>query len=89
MRGIDSEIRCTSDPRTKMSRRCPRLPARSPDSPRFMLAFALIEAFPSERLPVLRDELTLLDRGVERAFHAASDRDRARVADSQGIGASR
>lgn len=52
------------------------------------LLASLIEALPAERLPALRDELALLDRGVERAFDDPNDRHRARVADLQGIGAS-
>jgi uncharacterized membrane protein len=48
---------------------------------------SLIAALPPARVPALRAELELLDRGIDRSFEDAVDRDRARVADSQGLGA--
>jgi uncharacterized membrane protein len=48
----------------------------------------LSEVAPAGRKPALREELTLLARTVGRAFLDAEDRDRASVADQQGLGSS-
>lgn len=48
----------------------------------------LIQTLPESRHPPLKLELDLLDRSVERAFALAEDLAMARVADSQGLGAS-
>jgi uncharacterized membrane protein len=53
------------------------------------LLASLLGTVPAARRPALRHELELLDRGVERAFDDPMDRARARVADSQGLGAAR
>jgi uncharacterized membrane protein len=46
----------------------------------------LIETLPKHRHPALQEQLTLLDREVDRSFIYAEDRVVARVADSQGLG---
>jgi uncharacterized membrane protein len=46
----------------------------------------LIETLPGHRHAALRQELTLLDREVERCFIYAEDRALARVGDTQGLG---
>jgi uncharacterized membrane protein len=48
----------------------------------------LIEALPEARRPPLREELALLDRGLDRRFGDAEDRRRAGTADYQGVGGS-
>jgi uncharacterized membrane protein len=49
----------------------------------------LIEVLPAQRTPPLREQLTLLDRAVERGFSDSEDRELARTADDQGIGGAR
>jgi hypothetical protein len=46
----------------------------------------LIDTVPPNRAPLLRAELELLDRGVERDFRDPEDRTRAALADSLGVG---
>jgi uncharacterized membrane protein len=46
----------------------------------------LIQTLPHERAPLLRDELTLLQRSAERCFTDPEDRALAEVSDSQGVG---
>ena len=46
----------------------------------------LIDTVPPNRAPLLRAELELLDRGVERDFRDPEDRVRAASADSLGVG---
>lgn len=46
----------------------------------------LIDTVPPNRAPLLRAELELLDRGVERDFRDPEDRARAALADSLGVG---
>ncbi len=48
----------------------------------------LIESLPEERAALLRRELTLLHRTVERAFSDPDDRARADAGDLQGVGGS-
>jgi len=43
---------------------------------------------PSDRIPVLRGQLRLLDRALERNFPETEDRRAASMADYQGIGSS-
>jgi uncharacterized membrane protein len=50
---------------------------------------SLVAALPPERIPLLRRELTLLERTVERAFRDPEDRARADAGDLQGVGGSR
>ena len=49
----------------------------------------LIDTVPPDRAGLLRAELELLDRGVERDFRDPEDRVRASSADSLGVGGSR
>jgi uncharacterized membrane protein len=49
---------------------------------------SLIETLPAERTALLRRELTLLQRTVERAFSDPEDRARANTGDFQGVGGS-
>jgi uncharacterized membrane protein len=49
----------------------------------------LIQTLPPARAQLLRQELTLLQRGVERAFSDPVDRARADIGDFQGVGGSR
>jgi uncharacterized membrane protein len=46
----------------------------------------LIETLPAERIPLLREELTLLRRSAERCFTDPEDRALAAESDSQGVG---
>jgi uncharacterized membrane protein len=46
----------------------------------------LMETLPKHRHPALRDQLTLLDREVDRCFIYPEDRALANVGDSQGLG---
>ena len=48
----------------------------------------LIEVLPPKRAPLLRQQLDLLDAGVENAFNDPRDRALASVADTQGLGGS-
>ena len=48
----------------------------------------LVRALPEARRPALAEELRLLGTGVEHGFRAEADRQRARVADNQGVGGS-
>jgi uncharacterized membrane protein len=48
----------------------------------------LLEVAPENRRRTLREELTLLERMVERTFSDVEDRKRASVADQQGLGSS-
>jgi uncharacterized membrane protein len=48
----------------------------------------LIEILPASRVPILRDELALLDEAVSKHYPAAGDRRLAMVADRQGLGGS-
>ncbi len=50
---------------------------------------SLIETLPAERTALLRRELTLLQRTVERAFSDPEDRARADTGDFRGVGGSR
>jgi len=49
---------------------------------------SLIDTLPSNRAALLRTELELLDRGVQRDFRDPEDRVRAAAADSLGVGGS-
>jgi uncharacterized membrane protein len=49
----------------------------------------LMASLPPERTPLLRRELTLLQRTVERAFRDPEDRARADAGDLQGVGGAR
>jgi uncharacterized membrane protein len=46
----------------------------------------LAEALPESRTPPLREELTMLERAVERSYPDPEDRRRAQAGDLQGIG---
>ena len=46
----------------------------------------LAEALPASRTPPLREELTMLERAVERSYPDPEDRRRAQAGDLQGIG---
>jgi uncharacterized membrane protein len=46
----------------------------------------LIETLPKHRHPALQEQLTLLDREVDRCFIYAEDRALAHIGDSQGLG---
>jgi uncharacterized membrane protein len=46
----------------------------------------LIQTLPQERVPLLRQELDLLQRSAERFFQEPEDRALADVSDSQGVG---
>jgi uncharacterized membrane protein len=48
----------------------------------------LIERLPEARLPPLRRELALLEKGVARSFPDAEDQRRANTPDFQGLGGS-
>jgi uncharacterized membrane protein len=49
----------------------------------------LIQSLPEQRGRLLRQELTLLQRKVERTFNDPEDRTRADIADFQGVGGSK
>jgi hypothetical protein len=49
----------------------------------------LIQTLPESRCALLRQELTLLHRSIERFFTEPEDRDLADVRDLQGVGVSR
>jgi uncharacterized membrane protein len=53
-----------------------------------LLLESLIQGLPEHRAVRLREELSLLHRGVERAFQDPEDQTRAETCDSQGVGAS-
>jgi hypothetical protein len=46
----------------------------------------LLETLPAERAPLLRQELSLLQRSAERFFPEPEDRAMAEVSDFQGVG---
>lgn len=46
----------------------------------------LVQTLPEQRAPLLRQELSLLERIVERTFSDPEDRTRAETGDSQGVG---
>jgi hypothetical protein len=46
----------------------------------------LISALPSERAPLLRQQLDLLHITVERQFTDPREREQAQIPDSQGLG---
>ena len=49
----------------------------------------LLAVLPQERRPLLREQLTLLDRAVQRSFADPADRAAGEIGDPQGVGSSR